>query len=328
MDGDMPDLSVIITAHNSVQYVQEAVRSALAIPDTSLEVVVWDDGSRDGSPEAVAAVGDPRVRLFRGPGEGAGGCYAFNRALQEATGTFVCRCDDDDRCIPESVARQVRWLAAHPEFDAAAGGFSTLDGAGRPVCVMDTGDTAEEITGELQGGKTRTHFNAFVIRRALLARTGGFRPFFVSAHDVDMQLRVAEAGRVWYNPWPTYSYRLHDNSHCHTCDVQQMQLYDHYAFEFQRQRRARGQDDLQLNQAPQVPSGPAVARNPAGDHIYRVLQGRMWSYHDKGHRLAALRMGLRLCRRYPGRAHAWKCLALCAVKSAGAAARAASDPEA
>lgn len=315
-DYVMPDLSILVTVHDSAQFVGEAVQSALEIPNTDLEVVVWDDGSTDGSADIVESLGDPRVRLFRGPGEGDGGSHAFNHALEAATGTFVCRCDDDDRCISDNVARQVRWLEAHPEFDATAGSFSTLDRQSRTVCVMDTGDEAEEITRELRRGVTRTHFNAYVVRRALLKRTGGFRSFFVSAHDVDMQLRIAEAGRVWYNPWPTYAYRLHDSSHCHTYDAQKMKLYDRYVFEFQRQRTKRGYDDLQAGHPPTLPDGPPVKRNSADEHIYKVLLGSMWSYHDKGRRADALRAGARLCGRYPSRAQAWKNLVLCAVKPA------------
>jgi hypothetical protein len=147
-----------------------------------------------------------------------------------------------------------------------------------------------------------------------LEQLGGFRPFFVSAHDVDVQLRIAEAGHVWYNPWPTYAYRLHDSSMCHTIDAERMKMLDHYCVEFQKQRKSRGQDDLELGTPPELPNGPQVLRNSAHEHLYNVLMGRVWNCHRKGARGEAVKAALQLCSRYPGRFDAWKNLALCSLR--------------
>ena len=317
VDGPAPDLSVILTVFNMARYVEEAARSLLAIPGVSIEVIAWDDGSTDGSGDILRAIDDPRLRVIQGPGQGNGACFAYNGALAEARADYVCRCDTDDRIHPDGLARQYRWLVDHPEYGAVAGGFAVMDEHGREVCVMDTGDGAEEITSELRNGIARTHFNTFVTRRDVLQRLGGFRPFFVNAHDVDMQLRIGEACRVWYNPWPSYAYRLHDRSMCHTFDAEKMKKLDYYVVEFQKQRQSRGQDDLELGLSPELPEGPQVQRNSAREHMYSVLMGRVWSYHRKGARRDAVKAAIRLCTRFPRRFDAWKNLALCSIKPAG-----------
>ncbi|RYZ27131.1 MAG: glycosyltransferase, partial [Propionibacteriaceae bacterium] len=60
-----PDVSVIIPMHNAAATVDRLVGSLLAIDAPSVEVVVVDDASTDGSADRVDATGDPRVVVER-----------------------------------------------------------------------------------------------------------------------------------------------------------------------------------------------------------------------------------------------------------------------
>ncbi len=58
-------ISVIIPAYNVVDFVREAVDSALAQTFRDIEVIVVDDGSTDGSADALRDLDDPRLRVVR-----------------------------------------------------------------------------------------------------------------------------------------------------------------------------------------------------------------------------------------------------------------------
>src|SRR5207253_10189168 len=56
-------VSVIIPSYNHAQFVGEAIRSVLNQSYSSIEFLVADDASQDGSVDVIRAVKDPRVRL-------------------------------------------------------------------------------------------------------------------------------------------------------------------------------------------------------------------------------------------------------------------------
>ena len=80
-----PSVSVVIPSYNHAAYVGEAIRSALDQSHGDLEVVVTDDGSRDGTPDVIRRIGDPRIDLqvFE-QNRGAGA--ALNSARRPAPG--------------------------------------------------------------------------------------------------------------------------------------------------------------------------------------------------------------------------------------------------
>ena len=109
----MPDfiVSVIIPTYNRQHTLLAAIQSALSQTLPPLEVLVCDDGSTDGSAEAVAALDDPRVRWLTGPHAGYP-AVPRNRGLREARGEWVAFLDDDDVWLPEKLAVQKKMLYA------------------------------------------------------------------------------------------------------------------------------------------------------------------------------------------------------------------------
>lgn len=108
-----PSVSVIITAHDAAATIADAVRTALAEPETA-EVIVVDDASRDATAAAAEAAGrgDARLRVIRCAVNG-GPAAARNRALEAASGDFVAVLDADDFILPGRFAR----LLAVPGWD-------------------------------------------------------------------------------------------------------------------------------------------------------------------------------------------------------------------
>ncbi len=99
--GRKPDVSVVVAAWNVEDYLAASVESALSQENVSVEVIVVDDASDDGTP-AVAkrlAAQDPRI-IAIGSSENAGPSAARNRAIAAATGAWIAVLDADDRFAP------------------------------------------------------------------------------------------------------------------------------------------------------------------------------------------------------------------------------------
>jgi glycosyltransferase involved in cell wall biosynthesis len=303
---------------NAEAFVQAAIASVSKQQEMELEVVVVDNGSTDSSAAVVRSMGDGRVRLVPGP---EGGIAAtFNAALAAARGDIIVRCDADDLFPPDRLAWQVRWLTEHAEFGAVCGRFTTMSPKGQVVAELECGgQVAEEITGELRNGATRTSLCTFAVRTELLRQVGGCRPFFVTAEDIDLQLRLGEIARVWFEPRSCYFYRLHDASITHSQGNTLKQFFEQTARTFAAQRRSGQPDDLQQGRPPPVPAVSPGGRFNSGQHLQGMLLSEAWREHAAGRRLRALRTGLRACLSWPRSLGAWKSLVALAYKRRRAA---------
>ena len=105
-------VSVVIPTFNRARLVRRAVQSALDQSYGRLEVVVVDDGSTDGTRDAIAGIDDDRLHYVRQ--ENAGLPAARNRGIAESTGDFIALLDSDDVWLPWKVEAQLAALAAFP----------------------------------------------------------------------------------------------------------------------------------------------------------------------------------------------------------------------
>jgi glycosyltransferase involved in cell wall biosynthesis len=296
-------ISVIIPMKNAEPFVRAAVQSVLNQRDVDLEVIVIDDGSTDRSAAVVRGINDPRVRLIEGPRTGISA--AFNSGLAAAKGEFLARCDADDLYPPDRLAWQLELLQQHPEIGAVCGSFATITESGEPVAEQKS-PQAQDVTEELRGGKGRSHVCAYLFRTELLRQLNGCRTFFVTAEDVDLQLRLSEITKIWYDPRPAYLYRLHDASITHSQKSAQRAFFEKCAREFQQQRQTRGQDDLQFGKPPMAPASDRSAPVSSRKQIQRILLGQAWAAHAAGAKAQAIRLGARAFMTSPLSPHAWR----------------------
>jgi glycosyltransferase involved in cell wall biosynthesis len=93
--------------------VGRAAASILGQSLRELELIVVDDGSTDATPQVLAGIGDPRLRVLR---QARGGrSSARNAGIRAAQAAYVAMLDADDIAYPERLARQAAFLDAHPQ---------------------------------------------------------------------------------------------------------------------------------------------------------------------------------------------------------------------
>lgn len=132
--SNMPRLSVVIPVYNAEQSIVRAVRSALDSSFRDLECVVVDDGSTDGTRDALSMIDDPRLRVI--PSEHRGVAHAANLAIAEARAPFIARMDADDFCHPYRFEKQIEILESG-QVDGVGGRVRIVDANGKPVETME-----------------------------------------------------------------------------------------------------------------------------------------------------------------------------------------------
>jgi glycosyltransferase involved in cell wall biosynthesis len=99
-----PLVSVLINNFNYVDFLSEAIESALSQTYPAIEIIVVDDGSTDGSKQVIANYAD-RVRIVLKENGGQGS--AFNAGVAASRGAILCFLDADDFFYPHKVASVV-----------------------------------------------------------------------------------------------------------------------------------------------------------------------------------------------------------------------------
>jgi len=100
-------ISVLMPAYDAEDTIAVAIESVLNQTWSNLELIVVDDGSRDGTWEIMQsfAARDPRIQALRHE-QNRGAYAARNTALRHATGDLVTVNDADDWLHPERIAVQ------------------------------------------------------------------------------------------------------------------------------------------------------------------------------------------------------------------------------
>ena len=126
--GDRPALTVLMPCWNAAGSIQRSIASVLDEREVTLECVVIDDGSTDGTADVVAAIArrDPRVVLVRLATNG-GVSNARNEGLAVARGEWLAFLDADDRLLPGGIAALMR-PTADPAVRAVIGQRIWTDG--------------------------------------------------------------------------------------------------------------------------------------------------------------------------------------------------------
>lgn len=173
MSGDV--VSVVVCVHNGAAYLREALDSIAAQQHPALEVIVIDDGSRDGS--AAIAMSHPlRPRVVAQDRQGH--TAALNRGIRLATGRFLAFVDHDDAWPADRLQDMLDALSQDPAADAVYGKVANTDGALNPV--------AAPVAVQLAG--------AMLLRREFALRVGDFRTDVTHAFILDWISRARAIG--------------------------------------------------------------------------------------------------------------------------------------
>lgn len=118
-------LSIIIPAYNEERRLPptlEGTYKELSDASVDFEIIIADDGSRDGTRAYVESFMQthPRVKILSEyPNHGRGA--AVRRGVREAQGELVLETDADGSVSLEAIVRFVQYFDAHPDTDVICG---------------------------------------------------------------------------------------------------------------------------------------------------------------------------------------------------------------
>lgn len=213
--GNEVKISVVIPTYNSRRFIGRTLSTVYGQTCPPYEVIVMDDGSRDGTPQAAAEYasahgGMAYTRIYRQRNKGAGA--ARNAGIRHATGNWIAFLDSDDLWHPrklELVLDAIRLhpgasIIAHDEFNTQEGNLSK-----KTLSPMHLGyDASKDLFLQLYEGNLFST-SCMTVKKDLIQQAGGFDTSLRSAQDYDMWIRLGMHGALHYmeNPLGMYVMR-------------------------------------------------------------------------------------------------------------------------
>jgi glycosyltransferase involved in cell wall biosynthesis len=204
--AQQPLVSVVVCAYNAGVYLRPAVQSIIDQTYLNLEILLIDDGSTDGSVDAIADLRDRRLRIIRQTNRGKPA--ALNRALQLMRGEFYAIQDADDQSHPRRIERQVNHLLAHPQLAAVFCGHELIL-EGRRIAPVFRHRGPAQCRAFIDAFRMPSHDPTAMFR---LSMVGGlaYDETLRIGQGFDYILRVGERHPIEVLGECLYSYRVHD----------------------------------------------------------------------------------------------------------------------
>lgn len=203
-----PRFSIVTPCLNRAATIGAAIDSVLAQGHPSVEHIIVDGGSTDGTTEILARY--PHLTVIR---EKDRNLYdAINKGLRAAGGEIVGLLNSDDLYAPGAFAA-AEAAFADPAIEMVLGGAEFFEEAeGREVVRQRLAGSANALSeANVLGGITT--MNAAFYRRALIGRVGPFDDRLPLAADKDFWMRlVLLAPRLATIPATVIRYRAHAGS--------------------------------------------------------------------------------------------------------------------
>jgi len=198
-------VSVVFPTMNRKEDLIKCIESIKNSTYPKIEIIIGDNGSIDGSQEAIKKL-FPEVILIENK-YNFGSPLAINNCIKKSSGEFILRLDDDEIIEPDTIEKQVDVLKSNPKIGMTSclyfytempnilrsAGFTINLWTGKTIIhgrdKKYTGQYSQNIVRDGAGG------GSHVIRRKTFEEVGLYdENYFLSYEDVDWCLRLKNAG--------------------------------------------------------------------------------------------------------------------------------------
>lgn len=216
MSKYLPKVSIVIVNHNKKFFILECLQSVFNLAYPNFEVIVVDNGSNDGSVEAIKELKNGNFFLIQNE-RNLGGSAGFNTGIRRALNNnskYIWLLDNDVIVHKDALINLVRLLEENQAIGAC----------GSKIYLKDNPNYIWSAGGKFIAWRGKTfHFSGYeienpsfnkikevdyspscslLIRKELILKVGLMdEKFFIYGDDVDLCMRIKKAEyRIFYQP--------------------------------------------------------------------------------------------------------------------------------
>ena len=217
--NDDPLVSVCVPVYNHEKFVEECLQSIINQSYKKIELIVIDDGSRDGSAEVISkliSICESRFVRFKFISRSNKGlCKTLNEALDWCQGDFFSGLASDDVWYPEKILSQVQLFYGFDKSVAVVSAeLQSIDERGNILgkvnCPTHSGQLFE--FNDVILGNARIPAPAAMIRMSNLREIGKYDEESI-VEDLYMWLSLTSIGyKIFLSPLIVCKYRVHSDN--------------------------------------------------------------------------------------------------------------------
>jgi glycosyltransferase involved in cell wall biosynthesis len=183
-------VTVVTPSYNQGRFLEETIRSVLLQDYPSVEYMIFDGGSSDGSIEIIKAYAKWLSYWESAPDKGQ--ADAISRGWRRASGSILAYLNSDDLYMPGAVARAAEAFRQYPSAVAVCGGEILINEDGFLLLERSVNSTSLKDLLNL-------HFlpqPSVFISRSALERVGYPDITLKNSFDFDLWIRLSQVGRI------------------------------------------------------------------------------------------------------------------------------------
>ena len=201
----MSSVSICVPTYNRKEYLRQTLDSIAAQTYKDFEIIVFDDGSTDGTEEMVKNTGhDIRYYWHKNQGEAA----TCNKLIELANEDYITFVHSDDLLFPDTVERMVKAVKAEQEDVIVYGSYIRIDENGNVLGHNKKKLYSGDITRYLFESHIM-HVVGSIVPKKGLVDIGGFDTSLKVCYDYKLKLGLSLKYRFVALDQPTFKRRRH-----------------------------------------------------------------------------------------------------------------------
>lgn len=190
----MPEITVLMSVYNGERWLEATINSILCQSENNFEFIIINDGSTDNTSVVIESYDDERLVIVNQ--ENMGLTKSLNRGLNIARGNFIARIDADDICMPDRLSKQKTFLIKNPDVVLVGSNAILIDESNNDIGYTAYPTSHDSLLKRLKMFQPVFPHSSLFFRKEMIAREGGYNPYFQRSQDNELYLRLSEKYRL------------------------------------------------------------------------------------------------------------------------------------
>ena len=203
-------VSVIVNFHNGEKYLKKCLDSIIEQNYKNIEIILWDNGSNDGSSNLIKTYRDDRIKYIFNKNKVS--LYkARNQAIMYSSGEFIAFLDSDDWWEKDYLSSREIFFS-NPDFDFF---YSNTNFFYEKLNKYKIYKNYDLPNGNIFNNLSKDYFliiSGVIFRRDIFKNFGLFNESYNIIGDFEFLMKIAQFCKAHSSNIPMLNYRVHENN--------------------------------------------------------------------------------------------------------------------